>query len=187
MTHRRGIRTFVALGLPEAMQESLDRLQGFIPGGRLTETESYHLTLAFLDTQPEAVLAEVTERLCEIQAGPVAVALRGIDLNSVGRRSMVWVRAVRDPALTELRRKVRGAIVDAGVHPGRDRFRPHVTLTRIGVRAGGCERSGIADFVARHSDFALEPVTVDSFQLYRSTLSETGSVYDILWNFPLGR
>ncbi len=187
MKRRGGIRAFVALGMPEAVREALERLQGFLPGDWLTAPETFHLTLAFLDAQPESVIADIHERLCGIQANPIELAFRGVDLHPVGRRSIVWVRADSSPALTDLRRKVRGAVMDAGVYLGRERFRPHVTLARIGARADGNEKSGIADFVACHSAFLLEPVTISSFQLYRSTLNSTGAVYDMLQEYPLGK
>lgn len=186
MKRRGGMRTFVALGLPEPVQEALERLQEFLPAKRLAVPETFHLTLAFLDTQPEAVIADVEEALSGIQADPVELTLRGVDLTSFGRRGVVWVRAVPDPALTDLRGKVRRAVTDAGVNLDRERFRPHVTLARTGARNDGDWRPGVADFLARNRAFSLEPFTVSGFRLYRSTLSRTGAVYDVLSDYPLG-
>ncbi len=187
MKRRGGIRAFIALGMPEAAREALERLQGFLPGERLTAPETFHLTLAFLDTRPEAVIADIHERLLGIQAEPVTLALRGVELYGTGRRAIVWARAAPDPSLADLHGKVRRAVMDAGVHLGRDRFRPHVTLARIGASTDGRGKSEVADFVARHSAFVLEPFTISGFRLYRSTLDDMGAVYDMLWEYPLGK
>lgn len=186
MKRRGGIRAFIALGLPETTQKMLEDLQGIMPGGRLSAPETLHLTLAFLNTLPESMVAEIHGNLCEIKAEPVVVTLSGVDLYRTGRSSIVCVRAAASPALTDLRGKVRKAVMDAGLHLRRERFRPHVTLVRISAGADNRQKSRIAEFVARHSAFHLEPATIDSFHLYRSTLGEAGAVYDILEDYPLG-
>ena len=61
LKRRDGIRAFVALGMPEPIQDALERLQESLPASRLVAPETLHLTLAFLDTQPEQVVAEVNE------------------------------------------------------------------------------------------------------------------------------
>lgn len=187
MTRRDGIRAFVALGMPKPAQEALERLQEFLPAGRFAVPETMHLTLAFLGTQPEPVMVDVGEALDTIKAEPFSLTLRGVDLVKAGRRGVVWVRAVPDPALAELRSGIRRAVTDAGVHLGRERFRPHVTLARIDVRAYGGGKSVLADFLAHHWAFSLEPFTVTGFRLYRSTLSEAGAFYEALAEYSLER
>ncbi len=186
LKRRDGIRAFVALGMPEPIQDALERLQESLPASRLVAPETLHLTLAFLDTQPEQVVAEVNEALQGIQADPITLTLRGVDMISAGRRGIVWVCAVPDPALTTLRNRIRRSVTDVGVNLDRERFRPHVTLARIGARSDSYVRSGVADFLIDHSTFCLEPFTISSFQLYRSTLHETGAVYDMLAEYSLG-
>ena len=42
------MRSFVAIDLPEAAREALERLQDDLPVGRPLAPETFHLTLAFL-------------------------------------------------------------------------------------------------------------------------------------------
>lgn len=172
--------------MPEPVQDALERLQDHLSAHRLVASETLHLTLAFLGRQPESVVADVNEALREIQAEPITLTLRGVDLVNVGRRGIVWMCAAPDPALTVLRNRIRRSVTDVGICLDRERFRPHVTLARIGSQSDSHERSGLAEFLAHHSTFRLEPFTVNSFRLYRSTLHETGAVYDVLTEFPLG-
>ena len=74
------IRSFIGLPLPEHAVRGLQSLQTGLPIARAVEPENLHLTLAFLDNQPEAMLRSLAEDLGEIRFDPFEIRLSGISL-----------------------------------------------------------------------------------------------------------
>lgn len=181
------MRAFVGLPLPEDLIEALGRVQAGLGVGRAVPPENLHLTLAFLDDQPETALAALDAELQAI-AGPVPeVRIAGLDLVGGSDAVRLLMAAVApDPALAALRKRVRGAARAAGIGLKRERFRPHVTLARFRRRQAPGEPVRIADFLAREGGFSWPGFAAGEFVLYRSTLTPEGALYDPLAVYTLG-
>jgi 2'-5' RNA ligase len=157
---------------------------------RVLGAETMHVTLCFLGGRP---IGEVEAIAAALQAPPA----QGVELH-VG--APLWLpprrpRALalelhdRTGALTRLHASVRDAL--AGTvdwQPERRRFRPHVTVARIGRggdrrgRAAGRRRSR-SDADGTPQELALAPSPQLSFAvgelvLYRSLLSREGARYE---------
>jgi 2'-5' RNA ligase len=141
-------------------------------GGRVTRTDSIHLTLAFLGDvaldRVEALLAlpsEVTSPPFELRFERLGVWPR----NGIG-----WAAPSDTPgALVELQARLARWLGDAGFRVEARAFVPHATLIRKATRAA--------------PELAIPPIAwrVDEFVLVRSRLSATGSRYETLGRFAL--
>lgn len=179
------MRVFVATDMPDDAREALERLQDDLPVGRLMAPDTFHLTLAFLDEQPEPVVAELHEALCDISASVFPMTIGGVDVFGTKTPRLLWAGADKHPGLVELREKVRRAASGAGIALPRERFRPHVTLARFTGRLLGDEVEKLRGFLAFHAGFTLEPFVVDRFKLYRSTLQSGGAIHEILAEYQI--
>jgi 2'-5' RNA ligase len=177
------MRAFVAVDLPDTTADALARVQAMLPAGRPVPRDNLHLTLAFLDDQPQDVLAALHDKLAGIRLQRFDVTFSGLDCLG-GDEPAVLVAAVapNDP-LTFLHGAVQSAARRAGIVLRRQRYRPHVTIARL--RAGQGMRIG--GFLADHAGLALPVLPVTGFVLYQSTLGRGGARHDPLAEYPLTR
>jgi len=180
------MRAFVAIPLPDDLAEALERLQGDISVGRVVPRENLHVTLAFLGDLEPGVAEELHEALREIEAEPVALCLRGVDVFGGDDPRMVFAGVEPDATLKALRDKVYSAARGIGLELSRKRFRPHVTLSRFARRMPQFELDRLGSFLEAHGAFRVQPVEVAQFGLYRSILSQEGARYEELALYDLG-
>ena len=140
-----GIRMFVALVPPAEAVADLDAFLDVRRAAapyRWAGAEQLHVTLAFLAEVEDRRLDELVERLARAAARrtsfETAIAGGGAFPN-VGRARVLWAGLdLDDHGRTELDRLATGcraAANRAGVPVDGQRFRPHVTLARIGQPA----------------------------------------------------
>ncbi len=178
------LRSFIGLPVPETWTLPLLRAQGRILGGRAVPVEDLHLTLAFLDDKPEAMLEafhEVLEarRLKAALLRPVAWAAF-----AAGRATLVALDVAPTAELTALREGIRRAARAADIGLPRDRFRPHVTLVRFPASAPPA-MARLPAAVAGLGAADMEPETARLAVLWSSTLTPAGPVYEPLASYPL--
>jgi 2'-5' RNA ligase len=136
------MRMFVALVPPD---EAIEHLDEFLAPRRAAgefrwaRTEQLHVTLAFLASVPERKLDELVERLGRAGARRTAFEARiagGGAFPSVGRARVLWTGLdLAESGVTELDRLAVGARAAAsrtGIEVEGRRFRPHVTVARLG-------------------------------------------------------
>ena len=128
------MRAFVGLPLPDKIISALERVQAELSIGRAVAPENLHLTLAFLDEQPEMVLAALHDELALIAGPQPRIRIAGLDALGGAKARLVFAAVAPDPALVSLRKRVRIAARAVGVNLPRERFRPHVTLARFRQR-----------------------------------------------------
>jgi len=178
------MRSFVGLPLPDAALDALEHVQEGVTAGRLVAAENMHLTLAFLDDQPEAALQALHQALSEISAQPLQMTFHGLDSYGGKRPRVLAAEVQKTSELAHLRDRVRSACRQAGIELSRERFRPHVTLARFPrhLEAGQVEK--VARFLSEAAGFRLE-CEVEAFALFQSTLAPDGARYDVLAEYPL--
>lgn len=141
-------------------------------GGRVTRTDSIHLTLAFLGDI-------ALDRLDTLLAPPADVTAPAFELylDRLGlwrRNGIGWAAPSRIPeALVDLQMRLSAWLLAAGFRLEARPFVPHVTLIR--KAPGMCP------------EMAIPPIawTVREFVLVRSRLSAAGSRYETLDRFAL--
>ncbi|MGR3762041.1 RNA 2',3'-cyclic phosphodiesterase [Roseobacteraceae bacterium NS-SX3] len=179
------MRAFVALPLPDRVLAALERLQDGLAAGRRVPQDNLHLTLAFLDDQPETVLSALHQELERLQAPVLSLAFRGLETFGGKTPRVLAAATAPDPDLARLRSQVREAARSAGIALPRERFRPHVTLARFPRRVEAAELAKAGRFLEAAGGFALEGVEVDRFALFQSVLDQRGARYHVLAEYPL--
>lgn len=179
------MRAFLGLQLPDPALEVLEGLQAEMQLGRMVPPENLHITLAFLDDQPTAVLEALHQELCEITAPCLTLTVQGLDLMGGKSPKVLCATVAPNAALSALHRRLRGVIQDCGIALPRVRFRPHVTLLRFARRLQPDALAKIGEALQAHGDFRTQEFQVDSFNLYRSTLLPEGPRYEVLAQYPL--
>ncbi|MFW8637045.1 RNA 2',3'-cyclic phosphodiesterase [Cribrihabitans pelagius] len=178
------MRAFAALPLPDQALDALERVQEGLTVGRLMPAENLHLTLAFLDDQPEAALEALHQELAEIRAAPVDLSFQGLDTFGGRHPRILLARAAPSPGLTALRTRILSACRAAEIALDRARFRPHVTLARFPRHLEPGQVAKIGRFLERSAAFR-HACRVESFALFRSTLAPDGARHDVLAEYPL--
>ena len=178
------MRCFVALPIPEALLSALERLLDAVPAGHAQPAENLHLTLAFLDEQPDAMVEAAHEALETIRFPRFPLQPKGLGTFGDRQPHTLWA-GIADPGPVEaLHRKVLSALHGAGLELPRRRFRPHVTLARL-PRLSPDEEARLANFLSKQESFPAPEAEAAEFALYRSTPGKGGPVYDILAAYPL--
>lgn len=168
------MRAFIALPVSGAALDGLVRLQQQLPAGRPLPEENLHLTLAFLDDQPEEALEMLHENLALIRAAPITVQLHGLEMFG----KALAVRASLSGPLAALQQSVQTAARAAGILLPRRRFRPHVTFARLTGAAP-------AAYLAKNAAATLPPLQADRFSLFASSLRPQGALHEELAQYPL--
>ena len=180
------MRAFLALELPETMRAAVAAVQDELRVGRKPPPENLHLTLAFLDDQPEAVLAELHDALQAEILPEIFLELRGLEMFGGARPRVLYLAADGGAALGALRRLVRRVAQDVGIALPRERFRPHVTLARFRRDMSEAEAAKLGRFMAAHGDVRLPGERIGRMGLYGSTLTPEGAVHELLAEYALG-
>ena len=167
---------FVAVRPPEA---ALDHLDAFLEVRRdaapfrWSLPEHLHVTLAFLESVGDRHLDDLVERLGHAAARRTPVPVRiagGGGFPDAGRARVLWAGLDVDPAgeaeLDRLATGARHAAVAAGTTVDGRRFRPHLTVARLG-RPGEVTR-----WVRLLDAYAGPPWTADTVALVASHLGE---------------
>jgi 2'-5' RNA ligase len=133
---------FVAVVPPAEVVEHLDAFLDVRRGAaayRWAPVEQFHVTLAFLADVPDRKLEDLVERLGRAASRRTAFATAiagGGAFPNAGRARVIWAGLdLAESDRTELSRMATGARAAAnraGVPVDGQRFRPHVTVARLG-------------------------------------------------------
>jgi 2'-5' RNA ligase len=186
------LRMFAAV-VPPA--EAVDHLDSFLEPRRAAApyrwatSEQFHVTLAFLADVEERRLDDLAERLARAAARRTATPTRvagGGAFPNAGRARVLWAGLDLDDAgRTELDRLATGCRAGAnraGIPVDGQRFRPHLTLARIG------RPTEVTSWVRLLDGYAGPAWTVDRVRLVASYLGEGARGrprYETVGEFPL--
>lgn len=188
------MRLFAAILPPAQVVERLDEfLEPRREHGafRWTPPEHWHLTLAFLPQVRERHLDDLVERLTRAggRRTPFELSISGGGaFPNPGRARVLYAGlAAEARARTELDRLatgVRAAATRAGAEPDGGRFRPHLTLARLG------RPQEVTRWIRILESYRDPPWLVTDVALVESHLGEGPRKrprYEVLETFPLGR
>ena len=177
-------RAFLALPIPDDIAEALVPLQAGIPGARWQSRDNMHITLNFLGNVEETDLEILDEILQDIDFQAFPVTVRGVGSFETGKHKepkILWAGIEKTEALLQLKKKTDQVVKSAGCDVERRRFTPHITLARMNK----APLNKVAGFIEAHNLLELPSFTADKFSLYESHLSEKGSIYMPLVDYPL--
>lgn len=185
---------FVALVPPEEAVEDLDaffEVRREAAAFRWATAEQFHVTLAFLADVEERRLDELVERLGRAAARRTAFETRvagGGAFPNAGRARVLWAGLdLTEEGRTELSRMATGARAAAnraGIPVEGQRFKPHVTLARLG------RPEEVSGWVRLLDAYAGPSWTADRISLVASHLGEGPRGrprYEVVEEFVLSR
>ena len=187
------MRMFVALVPPEDAIEHLDEFLAVRREAapfRWTLAEQIHVTLAFLASVPERKLDDLVERLARAAKRRTPVTTRvsgGGAFPDPARARVLWAGLDLDETgRTEVGRMATGARAaasKAGVEVGGQRFRPHLTVARLGRPAE------VTPWVRLLDAYVGPRWPADTISLVASHLGEgprNRPRYELVEQFPVG-
>lgn len=185
-----GIRSFIALPLPEEVVGHLVRLHESVPheAGKIrwVKEDAIHLTCVFLGDIEPVQVEPIEKALREMAAGvePFVTSLDGVGaFPNFNRPRVIWVGYADGGQEAEgLKGRVDEALVPLGFEPEKRRFHPHVTLGR--VKAPG--KRGILERAASNWIIPYENWMTRELILFQSVLDRHGPTYFRLATVPLG-
>jgi len=185
------MRMFVAAVPPPSALEDLEEFLSVrrdAAAFRWTVPEQWHVTLAFLADVPDRSYDDLLERLARAarkRRRMSATIAGGGAFPNVGRARVVWAGVEVDDA-EELRRLATGcraAASKAGIEVAGERFKPHVTLARLGRPAE------VTPWVRLLDGYRGPQFPIDEISLISSRLGEGPRKrprYEVVETFPLG-
>ncbi len=182
------IRSFVALEIPAAAAAQLAELRVVMGLEPPSDPVGFHLTLAFLGTQPDQLIEDAHLALARLRAERFDLALAGVGSFGAKAPRVVWAGIRAEPALGRLQARVTNALRGAGLEIDARRFVPHVTLTRLAGGRGGPARDTqrLARMLAAGAGFRTAPWRVEDFVLFRSESGRAGRIYTPMMRYRLG-
>jgi 2'-5' RNA ligase len=192
-----GIRSFVAIELPDEVRAALADLQEWLKvqtppkAVRWTRPTSVHLTLRFLGDVAPGQVEAIGDALRGVCAEHTPFAF---ELNNLGvfpnpnRPRIVWV-GVTEPsgALVSVQKGMSQALVPLGFEPENRAYAPHLTIGRAARHAGRRELAEVGELITRSDVATLGQVYVEHVTLMKSDLQPSGAVYSPLAVLPLGK
>ena len=150
-----------------------------------TESENYHITLAFLgDTGEEKIraVAEMLKVICDGQ-GPFDMVIKGAGVfKNLKDPRILWTGIERSEILNSLFESVKLGLKNEGITLEERPFSPHLTLGRIkSIKNNDTLKS----LIARYVDKEMQIQPVNEVILYESLLFNSGPVYKPLGKFAL--
>jgi 2'-5' RNA ligase len=184
------VRLFLAINFPPAVRAEIvaatTPLRETAPELAWVKEPLLHLTLKFLDEQPE-------ERLESIQAALAGVAARHrellLTLGEIGafpnfrRTRIVWMGVAQEPRLELLHHDIEVVFEALGFEVDGRPFRPHLTLARAKNTLPEDRLRALARS-AKRTDYRTDFI-VHSIDLMQSTLGPGGPSYTTLLSAAL--
>ena len=174
-------RLFVALRPPRPLRLQLLDVMGGVPGARWQTDDQLHLTLRFIGEVDGAQAEDIAVALTAVDRPRPEIALSGAgSFDHKGQVHSLWAGIAADDRLATLHKRIDRALVQCGLPPEARAYMPHITVARLGRRAGPVE-----PFLAHTAPLTSPPVTLDAFCLFESHLGSEGAVYDAVARYPL--
>ncbi|MCW1931789.1 RNA 2',3'-cyclic phosphodiesterase [Pararhodobacter zhoushanensis] len=176
------IRTFLALPVPLPVVHTLTVAQHRLPLSRPVPEENFHVTLVFLDSQPEPLLEELHYALDGLSLTAPTLRIDGLGTFGGNDPDALYARIAPDPVLTALQAKLAQTARRIGIAVKARKFVPHITLARF--RKGEMLPGTLASAIGALGPLTSPPWTPPELILTRSTLRADGPVYDPLASYP---
>lgn len=150
-----------------------------------TETENFHLTIAFLGNTEESRIKAINNMLlttCE-GFGEFEIVIKGAGVfKKISDPRIIWTGIETSDKLNKLYDCINSGLKGTGISLEERTFRPHLTLGRIkSIR----DHDNLRSLVARYLNAEMQSQPVNEVILYESILFQTGPVYNPLGKYPL--
>lgn len=180
------MRLFVAIDLPEQVNEMLQKVQAVLPKAQMSLASGFHLTLKFLGDCDDELKSKVEKELAEIKFEPFEANIEGIGTFGGSHPRVISVGLKCPESVFETVKEIETRMVKLGFAV-ENRFVPHLTLARIKYVKNPkyfLEELNKISVAKICGDVNAMKFTVKEFLLFKSQLSSSGAVYTKLAKFP---
>lgn len=189
------IRVFIAVDLPPAIQESVEKQTALLRRTlgddliRWVPAQNMHLTLKFigniaashLDFLKQMLTQSVnSQRQFDLQVGGIG------SFPNLKRPRVLWVGIHAPADLTSLQKNVEAGAVRLGYEKEERAFSPHLTLGRVRQNVSAADLQRIRSALENTQIGRIGTATIEAVHLYKSDLHADGSIYTKLLSVPLG-
>ncbi|BCU68667.1 2'-5' RNA ligase [Sulfolobales archaeon HS-7] len=175
------MRVFV--GIPINQDSKISSLLGEISQVgevKLVELDNIHLTLLFIGEKPDHLAKELIKACRTVAFKSFEVSLKGIGVfPNLSRPRVIWIGVEKGKGeLILIRNKLIANLAKIGIKPDDESdFSPHITLARV---RGGVNIGKLTEIIERYSDYTFLTFNVNSFFVFKSTLTKNGPIYEEL-------
>ena len=174
------MRTFIALNVSEEIKHHLLEVQETIfscqkQNFKASKAKEFHLTLKFLGEVNEKELDKIKSALQKVRFDKFELKLSGIGcFPSSSNIRVIWAGLLPDAEIKSLQKKIDDATSSIKCD---NNFHPHITLFRVKhVNDKDALKLALSKIKVKEILFS-----VDSFYLYKSTLTPCGPVYVVVF------
>lgn len=184
------IRLFIAWPLAHEVEQELGRISFQLKqkGGRISwvAPQNIHLTARFLGDTDQQLLPELKSLIDHVGSSSTKAILT---LDKLGvfpdmkRPRVIWAGLSGDTsALQQTVDGIERGVRELGFSPETKRFKPHLTLGRVK------DPHGVEGLMMAVQQFRVQGIAVilDRIVLFKSTLTQLGSIYERLHERELG-
>ena len=184
------IRSFIAIELPTAVKQELTTLEDILKKRcpqvvRWVDPQNIHVTLKFLGDVDSDRVDEINMAIDEATQGMSPFHLELKDLGvfpNLNKVNIIWVDAKGDlDKLTYLQKQIESNMEQLGFAREDRDFTPHLTLGRVRDYASPDDRKKIGQVLAQTAFASAQVITVNSVNLMKSQLTNTGAIYTRLY------
>ncbi len=145
---------------------------------RWVDQHNYHLTLAFLDQQPEQSLALLAERIDEqVHLAPIELSVSHLSPFPERRPKLIAAIIKQSAELETIHKQIINCVNASAMRIEKRRFLPHITLGRLRH-----SRNPYAGAIPTNLQIQTESLEL---AIYESILGAHGAEYHALYSFPL--
>jgi 2'-5' RNA ligase len=185
------MRLFIACPIPENIRSSLENIiilfQKEQARVKWVEPKNIHLTLKFLGETDERLVVDISNAIKKVAGNfdPISGFVNNVGaFPNPNRPRVVWAGMdSHPPELEQMALEIDNQITKIGFEKESRKFKSHLTLGRVkDSRQLGGLPSAIKGF-----QMTPEKIVYDRIILYKSTLTPTGPIYDVLFEAKLSR
>jgi 2'-5' RNA ligase len=179
------MRTFIAVILDPKIKEKLTRMviqfKKISSGIKWVRPESMHITLKFLGNIDNQKADQIKEVMDHVSQKHRSFHLACIGVGTFPQKSrkpkVIWVGFNEHDPLKTLQSEIESELERIGFPKEKRNFHPHLTLGRI--KKSAAFHNLIPELErAEQKEFGI--TKVDRITLFKSTLTPSGAIYDIL-------
>lgn len=173
------MRLFLAIAIPQALQQQLKNLQPrAVNGVSLTRIENMHITLAFIG---DGDIAHIDSALAHFKSRSLLVQPEGLGIFKGGKRSVLWAGLARSQPLFTMRENLASCLDQRGISLDLLEWQPHVTLARCSTTA---HKTLVSEFLKQPAD-TIDAFRAEEFALYNSVIERGLTRYKAVSRYAL--
>ena len=184
------IRSFIAIELPTTVKQELTTLEDLLKKRcpqvvRWVDPQNIHVTLKFLGDVDSDRVDEINMAIDEATQGMSPFHLELKDLGvfpNLNKVNIIWVDTKGDlDKLTYLQKQIESNMEQLGFAREDRDFTPHLTIGRVRDYVSPDDRKKIGQVLSQTAFASAQVITVNSVNLMKSQLTNTGAIYTRLY------